>query len=173
MISEKIQQMLNDQLQKEFYSSYLYLSMDAYFKSLDLDGFANFFDVQAKEEKDHAMKIYNYINDVGGKISLKQIDAPKVDFESIEEVLKLSLEHEQFITRSIHELADAALAEKDQATYSFLQWYITEQIEEEANAERNIKRFKLVGNDGRGILMLDAELAQRVYTPLVAENGQG
>lgn len=172
MISESIEQKLNDQVQKEFYSEYLYLSMSAYFKSINLDGFANFFNVQAQEERDHAMKIFEFINQVGGRVTLKQIDAPRTEFESIEEVLKLSLEHEQFITKSIHDIVDAALTEKDHTTYSFLQWFITEQVEEEATADHNIKRFKLVGNDGKGILMIDAELAQRVYAPPAANGGQ-
>ncbi|NLD47244.1 MAG: ferritin [Clostridiaceae bacterium] len=165
MVSEKIQKCLNEQIQKEFYSAYLYLSMSSYFKSLNLDGFANFFYVQAQEERDHAIKIFNFVNDIGGKVILGQIDAPKSDYESIEEVLRLSLEHEQFITKSIHNIVDAALNEKDHTTYSFLQWFINEQVEEEANADHNLKRFKIAGNDGRGILMIDAELAQRVYTP--------
>ncbi|MFZ5988201.1 MAG: ferritin [Bacillota bacterium] len=172
MINDNMVKKLNDQMQKEFYSAYLYLSMSGYFKSINLEGFANFFYVQAQEERDHAMKIFDYINQVGGKITLKQIDAPKVDFESIEEVLRLSLEHEQFITKSIHDIVDAALSEKDHTTYSFLQWFINEQVEEEATADHNLKKFKLVGNDGRGILMIDAELAQRVYTPPAANGGQ-
>lgn len=169
MISEKIEQMLNEQIQKEFYSAYLYLSMSGYFKSVDLDGFANFYYVQAQEERDHAMKIFNYVDEVGGKIVLKQIDAPKSDFESIEQVLGMALSHEQYVTKSIHEIVDAALGEKDHTTYSFLQWFINEQVEEEATADHNLKMMKLVGNDGRGILMLDAELAKRVYTPPVAQ----
>lgn len=165
MISEKMQQSLNEQLQKEFYSAYFYLSMEAYFASRDLNGFANYFHVQAQEERDHAMMIFNYISHVGGKVKLGQIDAPKYDFESIEEVMKLTLEHEQFITRSIYSVLDLAISERDHKTNAFLQWFVTEQAEEESNAENNLNKVRLVGNDGRGILMLDAELAQRVYAP--------
>ncbi|TYQ15659.1 UNVERIFIED_CONTAM: ferritin [Acetivibrio alkalicellulosi] len=170
MTSKNIVKLLNDQIQKEFYSSYLYLSMTAYFKSVNLDGFANFYFIQAQEEKDHALRIFDYMNQIGAKIVLEKIDAPKVDFESIEEVLKLALEHEQFVTKSIHNIVDVALSEKDHSTYSFLQWFINEQVEEEDTADGNLKKFQLVGNDGRGILMIDAELAQRVYTPPVANN---
>lgn len=173
MVSEKIEKLLNEQIQKEFYSAYLYLSISAYFKSLNLDGFANFFYVQAQEERDHAIKIFNFVDEAGGKIVLGPIDAPKSNFESIEEALRLSLEHEQFVTKSIHNIVDAALGEKDHTTYSFLQWFINEQVEEESTADRNLNRFKIVGNDGRGILMIDAELAQRVYTPpATSEQGQ-
>ncbi|MDQ2087140.1 ferritin [Herbivorax sp. ANBcel31] len=172
MISDNMVKLLNDQIQKEFYSSYLYLSMTAYFKSINLDGFANFYFIQAQEEKDHALKIFDYVNQVGGKVSLSKIDSPKVDFESIEEVLKLTLEHEQFVTKSIHNIVDVALSEKDHSTYSFLQWFVNEQVEEEDTADGNLKKFKIVGNDGKGILMIDAEMAKRVYTPLAENTGQ-
>ncbi len=165
MISEKMQLKLNEQIQKEFYSAYLYLSMEAYFASQNLNGFANYFHVQAQEERDHAMMFFNYINHVGARVKLGQIDAPKNDFSSIEEVMRLTLEHERFVTGSIYSIVDLALEERDHKTNAFLQWFVTEQAEEEANAENNVNKVKLVGNDGRGILMLDAELAQRVYAP--------
>lgn len=167
MISERIQEKLNEQVQKEFYSAYLYLSIEAYFSSLNLNGFANWFHVQAQEERDHAMMIFDYINRVGGRVFLQQIDAPKTEFDSIEEALKLTLEHEQFVTKSIYGIVDVALEEKDHKTNAFLQWFVNEQVEEEENADNNIKKFDLVKGDGRGILMLNAELAQRVYTPPV------
>lgn len=163
MISDNMVKLLNDQMQKEFYASYLYLSMTAYFKSVSLDGFANYYRIQAQEERDHALRIFDYLNEVGAKISLSQIDAPQVDFESIEEILNLTLEHEQFVTKSIHDIVDVALSEKDHATVSFLQWFIDEQVEEEDSATGNIERFKLVGNGGKGILMIDAQMAKRVY----------
>lgn len=166
MISEKLENLLNEQVQKEFYSAYLYLSMEAYFLSTNLNGFANWFHVQAQEERDHAMLIFNYINKVGGRVKLKQIDAPQVDFSSTEEVLNNSFEHEKFVTKSIYNIVDAALSERDHKTNSFLQWFVNEQVEEEENSGNNIKRFDIVKGDGRGILMLDAELATRVYTPI-------
>lgn len=172
MLSKNIEIKLNEQVQKEFYSAYLYLSMSAYLKSRNLDGFANFFSVQAQEERDHALKIYDYINQAGGKVVLAKIDAPMSDYGSIEEVMKLSLEHEQFVTKSIHSIVDAALEEKDHSTYSFLQWFVIEQVEEEATADYNLKKLRIAGNDGRGILMIDAELAQRVYTPPATNGAQ-
>lgn len=172
MLSEKLQQKLNEQIQKEFYSAYLYLSIEAYLASLNLMGFANWFHVQAQEERDHAMLIFDYMVRVGGKIKLGQIDAPLADFASIEEALKLTYTHEQGVTRSIYGIVDAALEEKDHKTTAFLQWFVNEQIEEEANADSNVKKFKLAGNDGRGILMMDAEMAARVYTPAATAQNQ-
>jgi ferritin len=174
MLSEKIETLLNDQVRKEFYSAYLYLSFEAYFSMRNLNGFAHWFRVQAMEERDHAVIFINYLNQVGGRIKLQQIDAPEWDFKSIEEVLNKTLEHEQSVTKSIYNIADQAIDERDHKTGSFLKWFIDEQAEEEANAEQNLDKIKLVGeNDGRGILMLDAKLAARVYVvpaPLAAAN---
>jgi ferritin len=167
MISEKLQKQLNEQIVKEFYSAYLYLSIEAYYTSLNLNGFANWFRVQAQEERDHAMMFFEYINRVGGRVILGQIDAPKTEFSSIEEALQLSLDHERFVTKSIYNIVDTAIEERDHKTSQFLQWFVTEQTEEESNSENNLKKFQLVGNDGRGILMLDAEFATRVYAPPV------
>jgi len=168
MISKKMEQKLNEQIQKEFFSAYLYLSMEAYFASKNLNGFANFFRVQDQEERDHAMMFFNYISHVGGTVKLEKIDAPKSDFSSIDEVMEMVLEHERFVTASIYSIVDLALEEKDHKTNAFLQWFVTEQAEEEATAESNLNKVKLVGNDGRGILMIDSELAQRIYTPPTA-----
>lgn len=165
MISDKINKLLNEQVQKEFYSAYLYLSMEAYFQNQNLDGFANFFHVQLQEERDHAMKFFNYINQAGGKVELMQIDAPQVDFKSAEEVFDITLKHEQGVTKSIYNIVDNALAEKDHGTNTFLQWFVTEQVEEEATADKVLRKLKLIKDDPNGILMLDNELAQRVYTP--------
>ncbi len=172
MISEKLQQKLNEQVQKEFFSAYLYLSIEAYFLSQGLDGFANWFHVQAQEERDHAMLIFNYINRVGGRIKLERIDAPQNDFSSIEQALRLTLEHEQSVTRSIYDIVDVALAERDHKTNTFLQWFVNEQVEEEENAERNVKNFEMVKGEGKGIIILDRELAARVYVPAVMANTQ-
>lgn len=165
MLNEKMQKILNEQVQKEFYSAYLYLSMEAYFSYQNLEGFANFFRVQVQEERDHAMKFFNYINQAGGRVQLRQIDAPQIDFASAENVFELTLQHEQFVTKSIYSLVDAAIAEKDHLTNNFLQWFVTEQMEEEATMDRILKRLRFIKNDVQGMLMLDAELAQRVYTP--------
>lgn len=172
-ISTNIQEKFNEQIQKEFYSEYLYISMEAYFKHISLDGFANYFHVQALEERDHAMMFFNYIVETGGKVELRQIDKPKTDFASPLEVFQLSLEHERFVTRSIHSLVDAAQGEKDYTANTFLQWFITEQREEESNMDKVLNKLKLVEGDGRGLLLLDAELALRVYAPPVNANMPG
>ena len=172
MISEKIEKLLNDQIQKEFYSGYLYLSFEAYFTSRNLSGFAHWFRIQAMEERDHALIFFNYLNRVGGRVKLQQIDAPQWDFQSIEEVILMQLEHERYVTKSIYAIADQSIAERDHKTNSFLQWFIDEQVEEEENAEQNLQKLRLVGeNDGKGLLLLDTEMAARVYTvpaPLAA-----
>lgn len=167
MISEKLQKQLNEQIVKEFFSAYLYLSIEAYYTSLNLNGFANWFRVQAQEERDHAMMFFEYINRVSGRVVLGQIEAPQTEFSSIEEALQLSLDHERFVTKSIYNIVDTAIEERDHKTSQFLQWFVNEQTEEESNSENNLKKFQLVGNDGRGILMMDAELATRVYVPAV------
>jgi len=173
MISEKMEQLLNEQIQKEFYSAYLYLSFEAYFTSRNLNGFANWFRVQAMEERDHAIILINYLNLVGGRVKLQAIQAPEWDFKSIEEVLEKALAHEQYVTKSIYNIADQAIEERDHKTGSFIKWFIDEQAEEEDNAQQNLSKIRLVGeDDGRGILMLDTEMAARVYTvpsPLAAK----
>lgn len=176
MISTKLENMLNDQLNKELYSAYLYLSIEAYFTSLNLAGFAHWFHVQVQEERDHALIFFNYISKVGGRVKLQAIDAPQVDFSSIGEALELTLKHEQFVTQSIYDIVDQAISERDHKTNSFLQWFVTEQVEEEENATMNIGKFNLVKDDGKGIMMLDTELAGRVYVqaaPLAATGAAG
>lgn len=168
MISEKLQNKLNEQIQKEFYSAYLYLSISAYFLSKNLDGFANWFKVQAQEERDHAMLMFDYVNRVGGRIELLQIDAPETDFGSIESALEKTLEHERYVTGLIYNLVDLANVEKDHKTTMFLQWFVNEQVEEEENAEKNLIAFKFVKEDPKGILLLDKDLAARIYTPVNA-----
>ena len=166
MISAAMEKLLNDQIQKEFFSAYFYLSMKAWFAEQNLDGFANFFDVQMKEERDHALKFYDYVIHVGGKISLQAIDAPPVDFASPLDLFRQNLSHEQFVTASIYNLVNLAIEEKDHKTNSFLQWFVTEQAEEEATAESNIRKLQLIGDNAQGLFMLDAELAKRVYVPI-------
>jgi len=168
MLSEKMAEALNKQVNKEMYSAYLYMAMSAYSTYTGLKGFANWFMIQYQEEMVHAMKIYDYINDQGGQVKLAAIEQPLTEFESPMDMFEKTLEHEKFITRSINELVDLAIAEKDHATNIFLQWFVTEQIEEEGNDNEIIARLKLVGEDGNGLLMLDKELAMRVFTPPVA-----
>jgi ferritin len=168
MLSTKMEAALNEQLNKEIYSAYLYMSMSAYSTNIGLRGFANWFMVQYQEEMLHAMKFYNYINDQGSRVKLMAIDAPATEFESPLDMFEKTLKHEQFVTKRINDLVDLAIKEKDHATNIFLQWFITEQIEEEANDNDIIAKLKLVGKKGEALLMLDKELAARVFTPPAA-----
>lgn len=163
MISEKMEKILNEQIQKEFYSAYLYLSMEAFLEEKNLKGFAHWFRVQAQEERDHAMMLFKYITYVQGTVKLLQIDQPEQIFQSPLDVFKAAYNHELFVTKSIYAINDLAIEEKDHKTTSFLQWFIDEQVEEESNMDENIKKLQLIGDDGRGILMMDAELLARVY----------
>lgn len=167
MQNEKVINALNSQINKEFYSAYFYLSMQAYFSSLNLDGFANYFRVQIQEERDHALGFFNYLNRLGGKVTLTEIQQPQNEFSSPQEVFQIALNHEQFITQSIYDLVDIAQEVKDHTTEIFLQWYITEQVEEEENMGRVLNKLKLINGDGAGLFMIDSELALRVYTPAV------
>lgn len=165
MLSKTMEDALNEQLNKEMYSAYLYMAMSAHSTYIGLPGFANWFMVQYKEEMDHAMKIYRYINDQGGKVKLAAIDEPPSEFEDAMDMFQKTLKHEQFITKSIHELMDLAIQERDHATQIFLQWFVTEQIEEEGNDNEIIAKLELAGKEGNGLFMIDKELAARVYTP--------
>lgn len=165
MLSQKLQDAFNSQINKELYSEYLYLSMAAYCFSQDLDGFANYFMVQTQEEHFHAMKMFNFVNDRGGRVILKPIDGPDTEFKSIVEIYEKTFEHEQFVTKSINELMDVAIKESDHAAASFLKWFIDEQVEEEATVSKILAKLKLINGEGHGTLMLDTELAARVFTP--------
>ena len=165
MLSQKLQDALNDQINKEVFSEYLYLSMAAFSHTHDMDGIANFFHVQAQEEHFHAMKLFNYIIDRGGIVQLKALDAPKTDFKSFIEVFDEQLKHEQYVTKSINNLADMAIKESDHAMLSFLKWYIDEQVEEEATASKILNRVKMVDGKGEGLMLIDTELSARVFTP--------
>jgi ferritin len=165
MLSEKMIAALNGQINKEMYSAYLYMDMSAHCTYEGLDGFANWFMVQYNEEISHAMKIYDYVNDQGGKVVLEAIEKPPESFGTPLEMFEATLNHEQFITKSIYDLVTLANEEKDYATQIFLQWFVTEQIEEEANDNELIAKLKLIGEDGNGLYMLDKELLTRVFTP--------
>ncbi|MGD8230156.1 MAG: ferritin [Desulfobacteraceae bacterium] len=164
MISEKMQEALNGQLNAELYSSYLYLSMAAYFLDLNLGGFANWMRVQAQEEDMHAMKFYNFINERGGRVLLKPIDGPPTEWDSPLAAFEAVLEHEQKVTGLINDLVELALAEHDHATNIFLQWFVTEQVEEEDSANDVIQQIKMIGEAEGGLFMLDRELGQRTFT---------
>ena len=165
MLSKKLCNALNKQLNNELYSAYLYLSMSSYAASIGLKGSANWFMVQYQEEMVHAMKFYSYINSRGEHTELAAIAAPPTKFKNLLEMFEQTLTHEQFITSSINELTDLAVKEKDHASQIFLQWFVTEQIEEEENDRDIIGKLKLIGDNGQGLLLLDTELAARVFVP--------
>jgi ferritin len=139
--------------------------MAAHCSTANMDGFANHFLVQAQEEHFHAMKFFNFVNDRGGKVELKAITAPKVHFKSLIEIFEETLEHEKKVTASINNLMDIAIKEKDHALISFLKWYVDEQVEEESTVGKILHKLKLIGGDGHGLLMIDNELAAKVFTP--------
>jgi len=161
MISKKMEEALNEQVNAELYSSYLYLSMESFFKSQNLNGFANWMRIQTQEEVLHATKIYDFINERGGRVLLKAIEALAV--------FKAVYEHEQKVTGLVNDLVDLAIKEKDHATNSFLQWFVNEQVEEESTADEIVQQLKMVENAPGGIFMFDRELGQRVFTPPAAE----
>jgi ferritin len=169
MLSEKMTKALNEQINKEMYSAYLYLSMSAHCTNAGLDGFANWFMVQYQEENSHAMKIYNYLNEQGAQVVLEAIAKPPSEFGTPLEMFEATLKHEQFVTKSIYGLVDLANQEKDYATQIFLHWFVTEQVEEEGNDNEIIAKLKLVGNSGNGLFMVDRDLGSRVYTPPARE----
>ena len=161
MLSEKMQDALNGQLNAELYSSYLYLSMNAYFKSVNLDGFANWMYFQAQEELIHSLKFYDFINQRGGKVNLLQVEAPPTEWGSPLAVFEATLEHEQKVTGLINELVELALSEHDHATNIFLQWFVSEQVEEEESVTGVLEQLKLMGEAKGGLFMIDRELAKR------------
>ena len=169
MLKEKIEKALNEQVNKELYSAYIYQAMGAQAAHQGLDGIANWMDVQAEEEMFHARKIYDYINEQGGRAILKGIEEPPAEFDSPKAMFEKALEHEQFITKSINKLVDLAKEENDHATEIFLQWYVTEQVEEEDNVGSILDKFELIGEQGNGLFMLDKELAARTFTPEAEE----
>ena len=160
---------LNEQVNAEMYSAYLYLSMEAYFKSLNLIGFANWMRVQTQEEMMHAMKIYEFIDERGGRITLKAIDGPQTKWDSPLAAFKAVYEHEQKVTGLINNLVNLAIEEKDHATNTFLQWFVNEQVEEESSADQMVQQLKMMENAPGGMFMLDREMGQRVFTPPAAE----
>ncbi len=162
MSNKAVQDAMNEQIKNELYSAYIYLSMSAYFETINLPGFAHWMRMQAQEEEEHAMKFYHFINERGGRVVLQAIDQPPAEFESPLDVFERTLEHEQLVTGMIHRLYALAIQEQDYASQIFLQWFVTEQVEEEDNATKIIDTLKLVGYDQRALLMLDRELGARV-----------
>ena len=164
MSNKILEKALNEHLNAEMYSAYLYLSMSAYFSDTGLSGFANWMRVQAKEEQFHAMKFYDYINERGGKVLLTAIEAPQQEWASPLEAVQAVLAHEKKVTALINNLVDLAIDERDHATNIFLQWFVTEQVEEEDNVNEILNKLKLAGVEGNGMFMLDKDLATRVFT---------
>lgn len=164
MLDKRVAELLNTQVNKEFYSAYLYLDFANYYKDAELNGFANWYQIQAQEERDHAMLFMQYLQNNSGKVTLEAIAKPDKVFEDFIGPLKAGLEHECYVTSLIHEIYDAAHTVKDFRTMQFLDWFVKEQGEEEKNAEELIKRFNLFGHDPKGLYMLDSEMAARAYT---------
>ncbi|MBT1073015.1 ferritin [Pelotalea chapellei] len=165
MISSKMSEELNTHMNLELYSAHLYLSMSSCANTLGLKGAANWFLVQYREEMTHFFRFYTYLVDQGENIALLSSKAVPNKYKSLLDMLEQTLKHEQLITRCINDLSELAVKEKDHATQIFLQWFVTEQIEEENNDRDLIAKLKLVGDNGHGILMIDAEMGQRIFTP--------
>lgn len=163
MINEKVQNILNSQINKEFYSAYLYLAMSAYFDEIGLYGFSNWTKVQAREEMDHGMILFDYIIERDGKVQLEQINSPDREFHNPLQVFEKILEHEKYVTESINCVASMSEDECDLATRHFINWYISEQVEEEANARDVITKLKMFGDEKAALYHLDKDLEQRVY----------
>ena len=161
MLNEKIQIEMNNQIQRELESAYIYLSMAAYFDSLTLPGFAQWMKIQFQEEQAHALKFYDFINDRGANVMLQPIGQPPVEFQSALDAFEKAFAHEQKITGHINDLYALATEEKDYASQMFLQWFVDEQVEEEKNAKDIVDMLKMISNNAHALLMLDRELGQR------------
>lgn len=166
MISQKLVDAINDQIAFEIHSALIYKAMQAYFESEDFPGMANWMNVQYQEELAHAEKMFGFVCEAGGRAKMLALEEPRNDYSSPLEVFETALAHEQIVTGRINNLMDLAQQEKNHAAQIFLQWFVTEQIEEEANAGLIIRKLKRVEGDGRGLLMIDQELAQRVFVPI-------
>jgi ferritin len=169
MLDEKMVSGMNYQINREMYSAYFYLGMSAWASDNGLNGIANWFDVQVREELSHAQKFYDYLLQQGAKIELQAIEQPPQDFSTAEELFERTLEHEKKVTDLINKLVATAREVNDNASEIFLQWFVTEQVEEESSASEMLQRFRIAGADGNALLMLDRELSGRTFTPPAAE----
>lgn len=167
MINARLEEVINKQINAELYSAYLYLSMAAYFESVNLPGFANWMRVQFEEEQFHGLKFFNYLISRGGRVKLDAIEVPKFEWKSAIEVFEETLEHEKHVTALLNNIAEVAEEEKDRATRNLMVWFIDEQVEEEGNAEKIVNELKMIGGEGHGMLMLDREFATRTFVPPV------
>ena len=163
MIKKTVEVALNEQINAEFHSAYLYLSMSAYFQSVGLAGYANWMRIQYQEELAHTTRFFDYVNERGGSVKLSPIGEVPVDFSGIVDVFESTLVHEQLVTSLINKLMDISTQESDHATTSFLQWFVDEQVEEEANVEQILHNLKLIKGEGQGLLMMDREMKTRVF----------
>ena len=163
MLSKKIETAINDQINAEFWSAHLYLSMSAWFTGKNLPGFSNWMYVQYKEEDTHALKFFRYVNERGGQVKLQPIAAIPTEWKTATDVFKQTLEHERVVTSRIYKIMELALEEKDYATVNFLQWYVNEQVEEEATAEDYLNKLKMIEKDPTGMYNLDKELGARTF----------
>ena len=163
-MNNRIAELLNDQINKELYSAYLYLDIANYYDELDLDGYANYYMIQAQEERDHALLFMKYMQINGLKVTLKAIDKPDKVFDSVLSPLEIAAEHERYVTDLINNIYHEAQLDKDYRAMKFLDWFVDEQMEEEDNADKMISKYKLFGGDPRGLYLLDQEYAARVYS---------
>ena len=164
-MNDKIAFLLNQQINKEFYSAYLYLDMSNYYDDLDLNGYANYYMVQAQEERDHALLFMKYMQSIGLKVTLDAIDKPDKVFNSILDPLEIAAEHEHYVSALINDIYHECHEARDYRTLKFLDWFVDEQREEEDSADSMVSRYKLFGQDPRGLYLLDQEYAGRVYSP--------
>jgi ferritin len=168
MLTDKMLDGLNEQINYELYSAYIYYSMSAYCQSLDLVGMASWFKVQALEELFHVSKFFDYICDRGSRVKLQEVKGPRVEWDSPLGAFSDALKHEQSVSKRIHDLVTLAQSEKDRSTESFLQWFVAEQVEEEATVSQIVGQLKIAGSEGPGLFFMDQQLGQRTYTPPAA-----
>jgi len=163
MLDKKVSKLINEQVNKEFYSAYLYLDFSNYYYEAGLEGFGNWYKVQAQEERDHAMLMMQYLQNAGEKVTLTAIAQPDKNMKKVDDALHFGLEHEQYVSKLINAIYTAARKADEYKTLQFLDWFVKEQVEEEKNAEALIKKYELFGKDAKGLYMLDNELKTRVY----------
>jgi len=163
MLEKKMQDALNDQINAELYSGYLYLAMSAWFDDIDMPGFSNWMEIQAQEELAHAMGFVSYVKERGGRVILKAIEEPQVSWDSPEDAFSAALEHEKYVTGRINSLVDISIEMRDHATNQFLQWYVAEQVEEEASAEEILAKLKMAPEGSGVMMMLDREMGSRTF----------
>jgi ferritin len=168
MLGEKLEKALNDQLNYELYSAYVYAAMAAWFESVDLPGYASWMRVQVQEEMFHVTKFFDFINERDGRVRLMAVDQPPFEWESPLAAFENAYEHECGVSERIHAIVDMAREDRDHAVENFLAWFVTEQVEEEASTKAIVQQLRFVGNDRHALFMIDRELGQRVYTPPTA-----